>query len=95
VPGAQHCATNEYEPNGPFPQTTLAILIDWVENGVTPVTLNATVLNGDYEGEQQQLRAWPLRPMWSSNGTVMACEYDQASIDSWNYNITAFKIPLY
>jgi tannase len=95
VHGAQHCVTNEYEPNAPFPQTNLAVFIDWVENGVTPVTLNATVLNGEYEGEEQQLCAWPLRPMWSNKGTIMSCEYDQASVDYWNYKITAFNIPLY
>jgi tannase len=57
VPRAQHCATNEYEPNAPFPQTNLAVLITWVENGITPVTLNATVLSGECEGEEQQLCA--------------------------------------
>lgn len=95
VPGAAHCATNSYQPNGPFPQTNLAVLIDWVENGNTPTTLNATVLQGEFKGEEQQICAWPLRPMWSNNGTTMACEYDQASIDSWIYEFDSFPMPVY
>jgi tannase len=62
VPGAGHCSTNEYEPNGPFPQTNLAVMIDWVENGVQPTTLNATYLAGVDEGQNAQICAWPLRP---------------------------------
>ena len=44
VPGAAHCATNTAQPNGPFPQTNLAVMVNWVENGVVPTTLNATYL---------------------------------------------------
>ncbi|KAF7961047.1 hypothetical protein EAE96_000714 [Botrytis aclada] len=95
IPGAAHCATNSYQPNGPFPQTNLAVLIDWVENGKTPTTLNATVLQGEFKGEEQQICAWPLRPMWSNNGTTMACKYDQASIDSWIYDFDSFPMPVY
>ncbi|TGO81177.1 hypothetical protein BPOR_1298g00020 [Botrytis porri] len=32
VPGGSHCAVNTAEPNGPWPQTNLQVLIDWVEN---------------------------------------------------------------
>ncbi|OJJ42197.1 hypothetical protein ASPZODRAFT_125919 [Penicilliopsis zonata CBS 506.65] len=95
VPGAAHCSTNDLMPNGPFPRTNLATLIDWVENGVEPVTLNATVMSGDYEGEQWQLCAWPLRPIWSQNGTVMDCEYDQASINTWLWDFDAFPITVW
>jgi tannase len=95
VPGAGHCSTNDYQSNGPFPQTNLAVLIDWVENGNTPTTLNATHLAGANVGENAQLCAWPLRPMWKQNGTVMDCEYDQASIDSWLYEFDSFKMPVY
>ncbi|KAI9694812.1 MAG: hypothetical protein M1822_000428 [Bathelium mastoideum] len=95
VPGAAHCSPNTLQPNGPFPQTNLAVLIDWVENGVTPMTLNATVLQGQHEGEKQQICAWPLRPLWTNNGTAMQCEYDQASIDTWLYDFDAIKLPVY
>jgi tannase len=93
IPGAAHCATNDLQPNAPFPQTNLAVMIDWVENGVEPTTLNATVLQGEYEGETQDICGWPLRPYWN-NGT-MECQYDQASINSWLYNFDAIKMPVY
>lgn len=95
IPGAGHCAVNSLQPNGPFPQTNLAVMIDWVEKGVKPVTLNATVLQGAHKSENQQLCAWPLRPLWSKNGTVQNCVYDKSSIDTWKYNFTAFKLPVY
>jgi tannase len=95
VPGAGHCSPNSLQPNGPFPQTNLAVLIDWVENGVEPATLNATYLTGSNKGANAQLCAWPLRPKWSGNGTVLECEYDQASIDTWKYTFPAFKLPVY
>jgi len=71
VPGAAHCAPNTAQPNGPFPQTNLAVLIDSVEKGVVPETLNATVLQGSHVGENVQICAWPLGPYWKNNGTVM------------------------
>ncbi|KFZ11505.1 hypothetical protein V501_04735 [Pseudogymnoascus sp. VKM F-4519 (FW-2642)] len=95
VPGAAHCSPNPTQPNGPFPQTNLEVLIDWVENGVAPATLNATVLQGDHIGENQQICLWPLRPRWSQNGKKMECEFDQASIDTWLYEFDAFKMPVY
>lgn len=95
VPGGSHCAPNAYEPNGPWPQTNLAVLIDWVENGVEPQTLNATVLQGSNVGQNQQLCAWPLRPLWANNGTTMDCVYDQTSIDSWDYDLDSFLMPVY
>ncbi|GLA90115.1 hypothetical protein AtubIFM56815_005670 [Aspergillus tubingensis] len=95
VPGAAHCSPNDLQPNGPFPTTDLATLIDWVENGVEPVTLNATVLSGDYEGEEQKLCSWPLRPLWVNNATKMECVYDQASIDTWKWTFDAFPITVW
>lgn len=96
VPGGSHCAVNTAEPNGPWPQTNLAVLIDWVENGVEPTTLNATVLQGQHFGQTQQICAWPLRPLWVNNGTTMDCVYDQESINSWQYDLTnAFLLPVY
>lgn len=88
ISGAAHCATNPLMPNGPFPQTNLQVRINWVEKDVKPTTLNATVLQGEYVGENRQICAWPLRPMWKDK---MECEYDQTSIDTWHYD---FKVPL-
>jgi len=83
------------QPNGPFPQTNLAVMIEWVENGVVPTTLNATHLAGDNIGANAQVCAWPLRPTWAGNNSTMSCEYDQASIDSWLYTLDAWSKPLY
>lgn len=94
VPGAEHCAPNSAQPNGPWPNTNLAVMIDWVENGVAPDTLKSTVLQGEHKGDSQELCQWPLRPFWSDNAT-MVCEYDQASIESWMYTFDAFKRPIY
>ncbi|KAH8668918.1 Tannase/feruloyl esterase [Xylariales sp. PMI_506] len=88
VPGAAHCNTNSYEPNGGWPQTTLQTVIDWVESGVAPATLNST-------GDISSLCKWPLRPMWSDNGATMDCVYDQTSLDTWMYDFDAYKLPLY
>ena len=95
VPGAAHCSTNSLEANGPFPQTNLAVMIDWVENGVEPITLNATHLAGDSVGTNAQICAWPLRPLWVDHSTNPTCVYDQASIDTWMYDLDAFKLPVY
>ena len=93
VPGAGYCSRNAAQPNGPFPVTPLTDLIAWVEQGMTPEILNATVVSGDFAGEQG-LCAWPLRPSWNKQGE-QACEYDQASVDTWQYELEAFKMPIY
>ncbi|KAL4898332.1 Tannase/feruloyl esterase [Aspergillus ambiguus] len=93
VPGAAHCSTNPLMPNGPFPQTNMQVLINWVEKGQKPVTLNATVLQGGHAGENRQICGWPLRPKWK--GGVMQCEYDQQSIETWHYDFTGVPMPVY
>lgn len=95
VPGAAHCGPNPLQPNGPWPSTTFPTLIDWVENGVYPKMLNATVLQGEHKGEEQKLCAWPLRPLWLNNGTDMQCVYDQKGVNTWFYDLNAFKMPVY
>ncbi|TVY78548.1 Tannase [Lachnellula suecica] len=95
VPGAQHCAPGTLQPNGAFPQTNLAVMINWVEKGVVPTTLNATVLRGANKGDKSQICAWPLRPFWPSNNATMQCVYDQSSIDNWNYDFDGVKVPVY
>ncbi|KAH7129711.1 feruloyl esterase-like protein B precursor [Dactylonectria estremocensis] len=95
VPGGSHCSTNAYEPNAPWPQTNLAVMIDWVEKGVDPKTLNATVLQGEDKGTNQQICGWPLRPLWTNGGKKMNCVYEQKSIDDWHYDLDAFPMPVY
>lgn len=97
VPGAAHCGANSLQP-GPYPQDNMNIMIDWVENGVTPSRLNATVSSGTYQGETQMLCQWPTRPLWNSGNNSSEgfdCVTDQASIDTWTYTFPAFKVPIY
>ncbi|KAF2690451.1 tannase and feruloyl esterase [Lentithecium fluviatile CBS 122367] len=95
IPGAAHCGSNSLQP-GPYPQDNMVTIIDWVENGVKPSRLNATVSSGDYSGEVQQLCQWPTRPLWSGNSSGFDCVDDEASIDSWTYTFNAFKLqPIY
>ncbi|KAJ5949395.1 tannase subunit [Penicillium verhagenii] len=89
VPGASHCNTSSLQPNAPFPQTSLGSLIDWVEKSEMPNALNSTILSGSRKSEQQQLCAWPLRPLWRNNGTTMHCVFDKPSYDTWIYDLDA------
>ncbi|KAK0653645.1 Tannase [Lasiodiplodia hormozganensis] len=88
VPGAAHCGANTNQPNGGWPQTTLQTVIEWVEKDAAPATLKGSV------GIDEICR-WPLRPLWSGNGTAFNCVYDQESIDTWKYEFDAYKMPLY
>lgn len=94
IPGAAHCGANSLQP-GPYPQDNMATIIDWVENGIKPSRLNATVSSGDFSGEVQQLCQWPNRPLWSGNSSTFDCVNDEASIESWTYTFDAFKVPVY
>lgn len=94
VPGGSHCNTNAYEPNGPWPQTNLAVMIDWVEKAIAPTTLNATHLAGPSVGANAQICAWPLRPLWTDTGK-MECVYDQTSLETWMYDFNSFLMPVY
>lgn len=89
VPGGAHCGSNTEQANGGWPQETLQQVIEWVENGNAPDTLNnsGTAIT--------ELCRWPLRPLWAGNGTSFDCVYDQASIDTWMYDFDAFKTVVY
>jgi tannase len=96
VPGAGHCAPSTTQPNGPFPQNVLQSVIDWVENGVNPTMLNATVLQGSNKGTSAKLCGFPLRPQWPANdSSTMECVYDQDSIDSWLPTLDSIPLPVY
>ncbi|KAF7550308.1 hypothetical protein G7Z17_g5795 [Cylindrodendrum hubeiense] len=88
VPGGAHCSTNTHQPGGPWPQTTLQTVINWVEHGIAPATLNGT-------GEIDSICRWPLRPLWSNDGASFDCVYDQESIDTWMYDFDAYNVPIY
>ncbi|KAH8898294.1 tannase and feruloyl esterase family protein [Thozetella sp. PMI_491] len=95
VPGAGHCGASQDQPNGPFPTDVLASLIEWVENGVNPERLNATVSGGNVTDVDQQLCTWPLRPLWTNDGTTMDCVYDQASINTWPTTFDSIPVPVW
>ncbi|OJJ45149.1 hypothetical protein ASPZODRAFT_27150 [Penicilliopsis zonata CBS 506.65] len=92
IPGAVHCAPNSDEPNSPFPTTNMAVMIDWVEKGVVPERLNATMPYND--DKEVEICTWPLRPLWHGNDSVMDCVYDPESLATWHYDLDAFKLPL-
>ncbi|KAK5113612.1 hypothetical protein LTR85_010841 [Meristemomyces frigidus] len=95
IPGAAHCGANDLQP-GPYPEDNMETMIDWVENGIKPSRLNATVSSGTHEGETQMLCQWPSRPLWHSNSSEgFDCVHDQKSIDTWTYEFPAFKVPIY
>ncbi|KAK8200565.1 Tannase/feruloyl esterase [Phyllosticta capitalensis] len=94
VPGAAHCSPSTDQPNGPFPQNVLQSVIDWVENGVVPERLNATVLDGTTTDVDQKICTFPLRPMWRDNAT-MDCVFDKASYDSWVPELDSIPVPVY
>ncbi|KAI0099089.1 Tannase/feruloyl esterase [Nemania sp. FL0031] len=94
VPGAAHCGANSLQP-GPYPQDNMQTIINWVESGIQPSRLNATVSSGNYSGEVQELCQWPKRPLWQKKSSTFQCVDDKASIDSWTYTFNAFKVPVY
>jgi tannase len=92
VSGAGHCGRSQTQPNGPFPDDALGSVIRWVEDGLIPERLNASVTSRDIEDKDQKLCSWPLRPYWEVDGTVMDCVYDQESLDTWTPEIDS--VPL-
>jgi tannase len=94
IPGAAHCSLNPEQPNGPFPHNVLESVIDWVENGINPKELNATVSGGTSSEADQKICSFPLRPLWKNNHT-MECVYDRKSIDTWLPKLDSIPIPVY
>ncbi|CAK7203601.1 hypothetical protein SEUCBS139899_006338 [Sporothrix eucalyptigena] len=96
VEGAGHCSPGQC--NTPFPQTNFPVMIEWVEQGIDPVTLNATVVSScatDYLANDQ-LCSWPLRPVYHNNGTEKTCEFpDEAAFNTWIYDLNAFPMYVY
>ncbi|KAJ5528184.1 hypothetical protein N7513_012343 [Penicillium frequentans] len=89
IPGVGHCATNDYEPNAPWPQYTLQSVIEWVEEGKAPATLA-----GSADIDATMCR-WPTRPLWTDNAKKFQCVYDQDSVNSFTYDLDAFSLPVY
>ncbi|KAF2002418.1 tannase-domain-containing protein [Amniculicola lignicola CBS 123094] len=94
ISGAAHCGANSLQP-GPYPEDNMNTIIAWVENGVKPSRLNATVADGAYAGEVQELCQFPTRPLYTGNSSTFDCVTDAASYESWTYTFPAFKVPVY
>ncbi|KAF1976961.1 tannase-domain-containing protein [Bimuria novae-zelandiae CBS 107.79] len=64
APGVAHCARG----NGPVPTDPLAALVEWVEDGIPPETLEAETTT--YEGDRvtRQLCAWPGKARYMGAG---------------------------
>ncbi|KAL4980539.1 tannase and feruloyl esterase [Aspergillus desertorum] len=93
IPGAAHCSSNSLQPDGPYPQNNMDTIIQWVENGIQPTGLNATVTEGQYSGEVQSLCQFPKRPLWK-NG-AWKCVSDEEGVETFEYTFPAFKVPVY
>ncbi|KAF1350346.1 tannase and feruloyl esterase [Lizonia empirigonia] len=65
-------------PDGAGPQTVMAQVVEWVENGRAPELLDATVLLGEEKGQSRKI-----------------CLWRGFDIDSWHYELDAFKLPVY
>ncbi|KAL1887670.1 hypothetical protein Sste5346_010065 [Sporothrix stenoceras] len=92
VPGADHCSINPAEPHGPFPQYAIAQLIDWVERGIAPDTLNGTTQSGS--STQEIVCMWPSAPVWDVNGTF-GCETTANFAETLIQKPDAWKISLF
>ncbi|KAL1907245.1 hypothetical protein Sste5344_007028 [Sporothrix stenoceras] len=96
VEGAGHCSPGEC--NTSFPQTNFPVMIDWVKNGIDPVTLNATGPSSCATNylANDQLCSWLLRPVYENNGTKKVCEFpSEAAFNTWIYGLNAFPIYVY
>lgn len=94
VPGAGHCSPSA--ANATFPTNILGQVIEWVEAGVNPATLNGTIQGGAQEGVEQGICSFPTRPQWSSNSTVPECVWpEQDAIDVWFPTLDSIPVPVY
>lgn len=55
APGVEHCSGGA----GPIPRDPLAALVDWVENGQAPETLEASAVDAEGDLVSRDLCAWP------------------------------------
>jgi feruloyl esterase len=73
APGVGHCTKG----SGWYPGDGLKALIDWVENGIAPETLEAETV-GDTEGRKASLCMWPKRLVHvggdASNASSFGCQ---------------------
>lgn len=94
VPGAGHCSPSA--ANATFPYDILGQVIEWVEGGVNPSGLNATIQGGDLEGTREDVCAFPTRPQWSSNATLPECVWpEEDAFNVWFPTLDSIPVPVY
>lgn len=64
APGVGHCALGK----GPMPTDPLAALVNWVENGVAPLTIDAATVNEAGETITRRLCKWPAKSVYAGVG---------------------------
>ncbi|KAF2628485.1 tannase and feruloyl esterase [Macroventuria anomochaeta] len=64
APGVGHCALGL----GPLPTDPLAALVDWVERGNAPETIDAATVDSAGEAITRQLCKWPAKPEYMGIG---------------------------
>ncbi|PVH98211.1 tannase and feruloyl esterase [Periconia macrospinosa] len=64
APGVRHC----FGGTGPEPLDPLAVLVDWVEKGEAPETMDAGTLNNDGELVTRELCAFPAKAKYMGLG---------------------------
>jgi hypothetical protein len=71
APGLDHCGGG----NGWFPGTAMQSLIDWVENGIAPQTLEAET-QGVIAGRKVELCLWPKKVLYVSGDPNDASSFE-------------------
>lgn len=66
APGVEHCGGGP----GPQPKDPLAALVDWVENGVPPETLDAEIIDHNGDLVTKDLCAWPGKVTYMGIGNA-------------------------
>lgn len=64
APGVGHCALGR----GPMPSDPLAVLVEWVEKGKAPDTIDAAAIDEAGEVITRQLCKWPAKPIYMGVG---------------------------
>lgn len=76
APGAGHC----YSAAGPQPDNPQASLVNWVEKGIAPDTLDATMFGPGGPAATRKICAYPLVSKYDGKGDVKsAASYSCAS----------------
>ncbi|RMX97149.1 hypothetical protein D0868_10798 [Hortaea werneckii] len=79
-------------------ENVLGSVIEWVEKGIEPTTLNATFLFGDREGQTEGLCSFPSRPMWKGNDSMEPPQCvmpDDEALKTWFPKLNSIPLDVY